>query len=264
MKKPIVILLSFLLLAALAGCGQQDAVTYYEKRTYHKAQTGDITRSESTYDENWNLLLHHMTLNGSFTSKTEYAYNEDYTILTTTSTSADSGEKTSTIVRTFDEKGQIIKSETYEGDLLVHTGEYTYDDNGEKTFVKATYPEDNTVITVQRSFDDAGNLISYIQDTGYSVHRYEYGYNQKNQRIREEYYRDDELQDYTEYVWEGNVGTGTSYHADGTHVGKRVLEYDDHGNLLRLESQHPTGITLSVSCYEYIGTDGSISSGIPE
>ena len=264
MKKLTAFFLSCLILTALTGCGQTEQVKYYEKRTYHKAQTGDITRSESTYDENWNLLLHEMTLNGDFTSKTEYAYSEDDTILTTTSTSAGSGTETSTVVRTFDEKGQIIRAETYEGDLLVHTGEYTYDDNGEQTFVKATYPEENAVITVQRFFDDAGNLIRYIQDTGYSVGRYEYGYNQKNQRIREEYYRDDKLLDYIEYVWEGNVGTGTVYDADGTFISQKVLEYDDNGNLLRLESQHPTGITLSVSCYEYIGTDGSISSGIPE
>ena len=264
MKKILTLCLSFVVLFSLFGCKQTEQVKYYQRRSYNKAHTGDITRTEYTYDENWNLLLHHMTLNGNFTSKTEYAYNEDYTILTTTSTSADSGTKTSKIMQTFDEKGQIIKAETYEGDQLVHIGEYTYDDNGEKTFVKATYPEDNTVITVQRIFDDTGNLITYIQDTGYSVGRYEYGYNQKNQRIREEYYRDDELLDYIVYEWKGNVGTGTSYKADGTPIGKSVLEYDDFGNLLRLESQHPTGITLSVSCYEYIGTDGSISGGIPE
>ena len=63
---------------------------------------------------------------------------------------------------------------------------------------------------------------------------------------------------------QGNVGTGTSYKADGTPMGKQLLEYDDYGNLLRLESQKLQGITLSVICYEYIGTDGSISSGIPE
>ena len=264
MKKLIALLLSVLILTTLGGCTEKKEVKYYEKRTYHQAHTGDITRSESTYDENWNLLLHHMTLNGNFTSKTEYAYSEDYTVLTTISTSASSGEKTSIIVRTFDEKGQIIQAETYEGDLLVHAGEYIYDENGGNTFVKATYPEDNIVITVQRSFDDAGNLITYIQDTGYSAGRYEYAYNQKNQRIREEYYRDDELVDYTEYVWEGNVGTGTVYNAGGTSISKKVLEYDDHGNLLRLESQNLSGVTQTVSCYEYVGTDGSISGGIPE
>ena len=45
---------------------------------------------------------------------------------------------------------------------------------------------------------------------------------------------------------------------------KQVLEYDDHGNLLRHETQRISGDTMTVSCYEYIGTDGSISGSIPE
>ena len=141
MKKILTIALSFLLLAGLAGCRQKEDVKYYEKRSYRKAQTGDITRTESTYDENWNLLLHYMTLNGSFTSKTEYEYSEDDTVLTTTSTSATYGTETSTVVRTFDEKGQIIKGESYDGDRLVGSSEYTYNEDGEMIFVTSTYPD---------------------------------------------------------------------------------------------------------------------------
>ena len=137
-------------------------------------------------------------------------------------------------------------------------------ENGEKIFVKSTHPESEVVTTLQRIFDEEGNLVTYIQDTGYYVGRYEYSYNRKNQRIREEYYRNDELIDYTDFVWEGNVGTATAYDADGTPLGKQILEYDDFGNLLRQESQDLLGTTLSLSCSEYIGTDGSISSGIPE
>ena len=264
MKKLSVFLLSLLILAALAGCSQKEAVKYYEKRTYHKAHTGDITRSESTYDENWNLLLQYMTLNGDFTSKTEYEYSEDFTVLTTKSTSALNGTEASKLIRTFDEKGQVIRVENYEGNRQVSTSEYTYDDNGETVFVRTTQPESDTVITLERVFDDRGNLVRYVQDTGYAVFRYEYTYDKEDHRIREEYYENDELTDYIEFVWEGNVGTGTSHKADGTPVGIRVLEYDDHGNLLRLESQRLSGITQTVSCYEYIGTDGSISGGIPE
>ena len=264
MKKRFAVILSLLVLAALAGCGQKEDVTYYEKRTYSKARTGDITRTEYTYDENWNPLLHEITLNGNFASKTEYEYSEDYTVLTTKSTSAIYEPDTAKVIRTFDDKGQIIKAETYDGDRQISTAEYTYDDNGEKTFMRSTYPDSDAVATIERIFDDEGNLIRHIQDTGYYVGRYEYSYNKKNQRIRQEYYRDDELLDYIDFVWEGNVGTGTSYNADGTPLGKQVLEYDNHGNLLRLESQDLSGAPMTISCYEYIGTDGSISSGIPE
>ena len=264
MKKIFAVILSLLLIASLWGCSKNEEVTFYDRTTYRKAQTGDITRTESTYDENWNLLLHYMTLNGNFTSKTEYEYSEDYTVLTTTSTSATYGTETSTVVRTFDENGQIIKGDSYDGDRLVGSSEYTYNEDGEMIFVKSSNPGSDVTTTLERIFDDGGNLIRYILDTGYYVGRYEYSYNNKNQRIREEYYRDDVLLDYIDYIWEGNIGTGTSYQADGTPMGKRLLEYDKYGNLLRLESQDLLGTTLSLSCSEYIGTDGSISSGIPE
>ena len=264
MKKLFAFTLTLLLLAALAGCAQKEDVEYYEKRTYSKAQTEDITRTEYTYDENWNPLLHYVTLNGNFASKTEYAYSEDFTVMTSKSTSAIYEPDTTKVIRTFDDKGQIIQAETYDGDRQISTTEYTYDHNGEKIFMRSTYPDSDMVTTIERIFDDEGNLIRYVQDTGYYVGRYEYSYSKKNQRIREEYYRDDELVSCTDFVWEGNVGTGTDYKADGTPVGKRVLEYDSHGNLLRLEAQDLSGATTTVSCYEYIGTDGSISSGIPE
>lgn len=264
MKRLFAFGLSLLLLLTLCACSKQEEVEFYESKAYIKQSTGDINLRENTYDENWNLLQSYTTINGKFSSKTEYEYSEDFTVMTTKTTFADNTADTSKTIRTFDEKGQAINVENYEDDRLVSTTEYTYNDGGEMTFIKSTHPEEGIVNTIQRIFDEHGNLITYIQDIGYYVGRYEYAYNEKNQRIREEYYRDDVLLDYTDFTWEGNVGTGTSYKADGTPMGKRLLEYDDYGNLLRLESQKLQGITLSVICYEYIGTDGSISSGIPE
>ena len=264
MKKLLACALSLLLLLGLWGCTEKEDVEFYETKTYIRHGTGDINLRENTYDENWNLLLSYVTLNGKFSSQTEYEYSEDFTVLTTKSTSAIYEPDISRVVRTFDDKGQIIRAESYDGDRHISTAEYTYDDNGEMTFVRSTQPESDIVTTIQRVFDDHGNLVTYIQDTGYYVGRYEYRYNQKNQRIREEYYRDDVLLDYIDFTWEGNVGTGTSCRADGTPMGKQLVEYDDYGNLLRLESQDLSGVSQTVSCYEYIGTDGTVSSGIPE
>ena len=264
MKKLLAAVLCCLLALTLFGCAEQEDVKFYESKTYIRQSTGDINLRENTYDENWNLTLSYTTLNGNFTSKVEYEYSDDFTVLTSKRTSAVYGPETSKVIRTFDEKGQVIQAESYDGDQLISTTEYTYDDKGEQTFIKTTYPENSIVITIQRIFDDRGNLITYIQDTGYSVGRYEYAYNEKNQRIREEYYRDDVLLDSIEFTWEGNVGTGTSYKADGTPLGKQLLEYDEYGNLLRLESQDRLGASRTVMCMEYIGTDGRVSGGIPE
>ena len=264
MKKLLTIALSLLLALTLFGCAEQEEVKFYESKTYIRQSTGDINLRESTYDENWNLTLSYTTLNGNYSSKVEYEYSEDFTVMTMKSSSATDKPEISRVVRRFDDQGQVIQAESYEGDRLISTTEYTYDDNGEQTFLKTTYPENDTVITIQRLFDDHGNLITYIQDTGYSVGRYEYAYNEKNQRIREEYYRDDVLLDSIDFTWEGNVGTGTSYKADGTPQGKRLLEYDEYGNLLRLESQDRLGAARTVMCMEYIGTDGRVSGSIPE
>ena len=264
MKRIIVFFISIFMVLSLLGCSKAEEVTFYETKSYTKQSTGDISLLENTYDENWNLLQSYITINGNFSSKTEYEYSDDFTVLTTKTTFANDEPDTSRIVRTFDEKGQVIKAETYEEDLLISTTEYTYNDSGEKTFIKSTHPEDGIVTTTQRMFDDHGNLITYIQDTGYYVGRYEYAYNEKNQRIRQEYYRDDVLMDYIEFTWEGNIGTGTSCKADGTPLGKQLLEYDDYGNLLRHESQDRLGALRTVSCMEYVGTDGTVSSGIPE
>lgn len=264
MKKYLTLWLSLVMVFCLFGCKDKEKVEYYVTKTYLQQNTRDINFSEKTYDEHWNLLLDTMTLNGNFASKVEYEYSEDFTVLTAKTTSAIYEPDTSKVIRTFDDKGQVIQAETYDGDRQISTTEYTYDDNGEKILIRTTHPDSDMVITIERIFDDEGNLIRYIQDTGYYVGRYEYSYNNKNQRIREEYYRDDELLDYVVFVWEGNVGTGTNYNAEGTPLGKQILEYDDHGNLLRHETQRLSGDTMTISCYEYIGTDGSISGGIPE
>ena len=264
MKRLFAYILTILIMLTLGGCSEKENVEYYVTKTYIEHDTGDINLSEKTYDENWNLLSDYLTLNGNFASKVEYSYSEDFTVLTTTTTSAIYEPDSSKVIRTFDEKGQVIKAETYDGDRHISTTEYTYDENGEQFFAQTTQPENDIIITIQRIFDDKGNLLTYIQDTGFYVGRYEYAYNQKNQRIREEYYRDNEKMSYNEFTWKGNTATITSYTADGIPMGKSLLEYDDYGNQLRHESQDLSGNTLTLSCYEYIGTDGSISSGIPE
>lgn len=264
MKKIFTLSLAFVLAGSLLGCGKEESVTYYETKTYIQQDTGDINFLERTYDENWNLLLQYTTLNGNFASQVEHEYSEDYTVMTTKTTSAIYEPDTSKVIRTFDEKGQVIKAETYDGDRHISTSEYTYDENGEKILIRSTQPGSDIVVTTQRIFDDRGNLVTYIQDTGYYVSRYEYAYDKNDHRIREEHYRDDEMTSYCDFTWEGNTGTGTDHKADGTPVVVRILEYDDAGNLLRYEIRDLLGTVTRLSCYEYIGTDGSISSGIPE
>lgn len=162
MKKLFALGLTLALTASLFGCRKKGKVTYYETKTYIQHDTGDINLSESTYDENWNLLLHYTTLNGNFASQIEYEYSEDYTVMTTKTTSAIYAPTTSKVIRTFDDKGQIIQGESYDCDRLISISEITYNDDGEKIFVKSTQPGSDIVTTIQRIFDERGNRVTYI------------------------------------------------------------------------------------------------------
>lgn len=264
MKKVFALTLALMLTVSIFGCSKKVKVDYYETKAYIQHDTGDVNLTENTYDENWNLLKQYTTLNGNFASQVEYEYSEDYTELVTKTTSAIYESESSKVIRTFDEKGQVIKAETYNGDRHISTTEYTYDENGEKILVRSTQPGSDIVMTIQRILDDRGNLVTYKQDTGYYVSRKEYAYDKKDHRIREEHYRDDEMTSCCDFAWEGNTGTGTDYTADGKPSAIRILEYDDAGNLLRYEIRDLLGTRKRLTCYEYIGTDGSISSGIPD
>ena len=171
-KKLLSAALCFLLILSLFGCAKKEEVKFYETKTYIRQSTGDINLRENTYDENWNLTLSYITLNGNFASKVEYEYSEDFTELTTKTTSAIYEPESSRVIRTFDEKGQVIKAETYDGDRQISTAEYTYNDKGEMLSIKSTQPDSGVVTAIQRQFDGQGNLVTYIQDTGYYVGRY--------------------------------------------------------------------------------------------
>ena len=46
-------IIAFLLvLVCLSGCSKKEPIKYYEIRTYSESSSGDINRSENTYDEN--------------------------------------------------------------------------------------------------------------------------------------------------------------------------------------------------------------------
>lgn len=265
MKRFVSFLFCVLILSSLAGCSQEkEDVTYYISRTMILQHTGDINIREHTYDEHWNPLTATITLNGSFAGKTEYSYSDDYTVVTQNFTSAIYEPDSTTIVRTFDEKGQVITAETYDGGRHVSTAVNTYDDAGNIILTVQTYPDSDLVTTMENTYDDHSNLTTRRIDTGYYVTRIEYRYDRQNRCIREENYQNNELTAYCEYRWKGNTAQGTNCSADGTPGFNIMLVRDDSGNTLVSEIRDVRGNLQSCTYNEYIGTDGSISSGIPD
>lgn len=265
MKRFLIRLFSLALIFSMSGCKQEkEDVTYYISRTMILQQTGDINVREHAYDSHWNPISATITLNGNFSSKTEYSYSEDFTVVTQKFTSAIYEPDSTTIVRTFDEKGQVITAETYDGDRHISTAVNTYDNAGNVTFTVQTFPDSDLVTTIENTYDDGGNLITRQIDTGYYVTRIEYRYDPQNRCIREENYQNNELTAYCEYEWKGNTAQGANYSADGTPGFNIMLVRDDSGNTLVSEIRDVSGNLQTCTYNEYIGTDGSISSGIPK
>ena len=261
MKKLLPILLSLLL---LTGCSQKEDVTYYISKSVIQQKTGDINVRAHTYDEHWNPLSATITVNGNFSSKTEYTYSEDFSVVTQNSVSAIYEPDTTTTIRTFDGQGLVITAEIYDADRLISTAVNTYDDGGNLIKSVQTAPDSSVAITITRRYDRKGNLLTLQTDTGYAITRQEYTYDQHGHRIREEYYQNDVLNAYSDFQWKGNTAYGTNCSADGTPGFTMMLVYDDAGNVLVNEIKDVNGNLQSRTYNEYVGSDGSISSGLPK
>jgi len=263
MKKLLAVFLFLLLILSLAGCAEKNAVEYYVTERYILQPNGDIHLTDYTYDENWNLHASTFSLNGELVYDVQYAYSEDLTVVTMTTHVANYDSDTTEVHRTFDENGNVLKALAYaDGELTTET-EYTYDADGREIKTVGT-DSSGYVNTVERIFDKNGNLVTYLADNGISLSRQEFSYDQQNRRIGAEYYQNDQLTDRIEYTYENGVQKGIHYDASGKQQRTIFVTFDDAGNPLTEETFDLPGTLLSRTCYAYLGTDGSVSSGIPE
>lgn len=264
MKRIIPLLLLLLLLVSpTAACGSAEDVEYYITGRYIRRPTGNISLTQYEYDENWNLLSTITTLDGEFSSAVEYTYSEDASIVTMTATSAHSASTSTQVHRTFDDQGKILRAEACVKGNLVTATEYTYDDQGRE--IKAVGAlADGQRHTVEHIYDKHGNLLTYISDTGYAVTRQEFTYDQENRRITAEYYQNGQLANRIDYTYENGVQKGMCYDAEDKHLQTSFSTFDENGNMLTEEVFDVLGTLQTCTRYAYTGTDGSISSGIPE
>ena len=65
------------------------------------------------------------------------------------------------------------------------------------------------------------------------------------------------------YHWEENKRYGEVYDEKEQLIAKNIYIFDDFGNSLVEETYDSMNVLDTRICYEYMGTDGSISSGIP-
>lgn len=173
--------------------------------------------------------------------------------------------------RTFDEKRNILRMEEYEDGVQYKCTDYTYDSEGRLLSTESTYPvkEYWESTSLRNTYDAAGNLVKeenetvLVDGTAFSS-RTETAYDGQGRKTIQEVYSNDVLQYTYHFAYEGNTMTRTSTVPGEENSGKLVYTYDDYGNALSIEAYGPEGGLQFRELYACIGTDGSISSGIPE
>lgn len=273
MKKILTFIFCSFFIIGLVGCNAVtnkessddivDQVSYQVTKRYIEHNTGDINITDYTYDEEGNLLSTKLYLNDKFQSSVEYDYNKDSNIVTMTNTSSNSEITVTEVQQEFDDAGQLIKESSYSDGTFAGSTEYYYDNEGRQTKMVTKHANSDMVITVFYEYDKSGNQILYGIDTGYYISKKEHFYNEENKIYRTDDYRNDELIYRTEYHWEENKRYGEVYDEKDQLIGKNIYIFDDFGNSLVEESYNSMNVLDTRICYEYIGTDGSISSEIP-
>ena len=273
MKKILSFVLSSILMIGLVGCNADtnkessndivDQVSYQVTKRYIEHNTGDINIADYTYNEEGKLLSTKLYLNDKFQSGVEYDYNKDSNIVTMTNTSSNSEITVTEVQQEFDDAGQLIKESSYSDGTFAGSTEYFYDNEGRQTKMVTKHANSDMIITVFYEYDKSGNQILYGIDTGFYVSKKEHFYNEENKIYRTDDYRNDELINRTEYHWEENTRYGEVYDGKEQLLGKNIYIFDDFGNSLVEETYDSMNVLDTRYCYEYKGTDGSISSGIP-
>ena len=273
MKKLLSFIICSFFIIGLVGCNAVtnkessddivDQVSYQVTKRYIEHNTGDINITDYTYDEEGNLLSTKLYLNDKFQSSVEYDYNKDSNIVTMTNTSSNSEITVTEVQQEFDDAGQLIKESSYSDGTFAGSTEYYYDNEGRQTKMVTKHANSDMVITVFYEYDKSGNQILYGIDTGYYISKKEHFYNEENKIYRTDDYRNDELIYRTEYHWEENTRYGEVYDGKEQLLGKNIYIFDDFGNSLIEETYNSMNVLDTRICYEYMGSDGSISSGIP-
>ena len=273
MKKILTLIFCSFFIIGLVGCNAVtnkessddivDQVSYQVTKRYIEHNTGDINIADYTYNEEGKLLSTKLYLNDKFQSSVEYDYNKDSNIVTITNISSNSEITVTEVQQEFDDAGQLIKESSYSDGTFAGSTEYYYDNEGRQTKMVTKHANSDMVITVFYEYDKSGNQILYGIDTGYYISKKEHFYNEENKIYRTDDYRNDELIYRTEYHWEENTRYGEVYDGKEQLLGKNNYIFDDFGNSLIEETYNSMNVLDTRICYEYMGSDGSISSGIP-
>ena len=196
------------------------------------------------YDDNNNLILSTTEYDTS-SSTTVYEYSDDNVLIKSTYASENSNGTTSTIVREYDEYGNIIRQAFNDSSLSsstttsTTTNSYTYYENGKpktcETCETVIFKFKNTIKNTRRSFytyDENGGYSKEIRSTaGEIIANYQLECDSHGNAISYKKVKDGEIIDI-EYA------CSNTYDENGNLTEKKYLTYDENGNLTKEKDLH--------------------------
>lgn len=231
----------------LCGCAQAEKPDnpYRLKTQIHETYRDGETscwRFEYTYDENGWYQQYQSYINDipdtvTVYSRDEFGNTTGYEIIHPDGSRDVSEEKL-----TLNKENRVVYSESYWNGVLNGTTEYGYNEDGQVTKlyinrIGALEGQDWKSFT-DNTYDRKGNLIRADvrwepddEDSSYTLRTY-----QKDRLIRDETYKGEELDSYTDYTYDETrlVQTAIAYKADGTLQTKHVTTFDEYGNKLEV------------------------------
>lgn len=254
--KRLLCLMSVALL--LTGCGgnpedpaqtQPSAKTVYVHKSITRTQGQTVGRTDYIYNDE-NLLTDVIVSDAEGSELQRYlvACDENGN---PTEWSTSTG---STVTYTYDAQGRTLRTETYTGDTLMTSTEYTW--SGERRVsvtVKTPALEQRTEYT----YDDKGNLARQDLYVGGALSSYGlFTLNEEGKPAQCNAFDPAGKPTGTvTYEYDGATETRTTADSHGTVTQTQILTYDDHGNLLQSDLVDYGGAVVSSEVHEWIAIE---------
>ena len=154
---------------------------------------------------------------------------------------------------TYDDKGNVVKKENYQGssDKVAYYDTYSYDEQGH-VIERCYYEDDMLLHKYLYAYDEAGNQIERVELIGdVEQYRYEYTYDEAGNRLTERYATDDGWRLF-EYEYNAQNKMIRETCTSSWSIGYETrMAYDDHGNITRHERTDRDSQAASWWVYEY-------------
>lgn len=261
MKRLLCLLAAALLLAGCSGKNPEEPVetqptvkTVYVHSAITRTQKGVTSRTDYIYTED-NRLTDVIISDEQGTQLQRYLVTCDENDNPIEWSSAAG----STVLYTYDAQGRTIRTETYTGETLMTSTEYTWSGALRvSTTVKTPVQEQRTEYT----YDDKGNLTRQDLYSGGVLSSYGlYTLNDEGKPALCSTFdpTGNPVAEVT-YEYEGTTEKRITADSQGTVLQTQILTYDDWGNLLKNDLLDNAGVLVSSEAHEWMPIEVPVDS----